>query len=316
MQVTQRMALMGLALLSLLAGSSTAETTPGAVATADRAGAIMQVLRDARSAHVLVAAHRGDWQNHPENSLAGVKSAIEMGCDIVEIDLRLTKDNQFVLMHDKTLDRTTTGTGKVSDHTLADLSSLRLRDSAGTITTEPVPTLEQVVELARGRVILYLDKTDDVLDKLHPVLVKLRAREFCLTYGRHTAEELRQRFWPYILEMNYLPKLGDGTKNVDAYYQSLVQDIRPPIVLVDFSTTSSPVVQQMAKIRADAIRVWASPLWQDIAGGITDTAALTDPDANWGWLLDRGVSVFCTDQPARLIAYLERRGRRLPILRP
>ena len=66
---------------------------------------------------VLVVAHRGNWSIAPENSLAAIDSAIQMKVDIVEIDIRKTKDGELVLMHDDTVDRTTNGTGKVKDKT-------------------------------------------------------------------------------------------------------------------------------------------------------------------------------------------------------
>ncbi len=77
---------------------------------------------------IYVAAHRGgDWRNDPENSLQSLKRAVALGVDIVEMDLKRTKDGQLVLMHDKTLDRTTTGSGPVSDHTLEELQTFALR---------------------------------------------------------------------------------------------------------------------------------------------------------------------------------------------
>ena len=62
--------------------------------------------------HIMVVAHRGDWRNAPENSIQAVLNCIEMGIEIVEIDIRMTKDSQLIVIHDKTLDRTTTGKGK------------------------------------------------------------------------------------------------------------------------------------------------------------------------------------------------------------
>ena len=70
---------------------------------------ILTKLQTCDESTVLVAAHRGDWRNYPENSLEGINSAIEMGVDIVELDLQCTKDSVLILMHDNTLDRTTTG---------------------------------------------------------------------------------------------------------------------------------------------------------------------------------------------------------------
>ena len=59
--------------------------------------------------HVMVVAHRGDWRNAPENSLQAIQYCIDMGVDMVEIDVRKTKDGHIVLMHDGSIDRTTNG---------------------------------------------------------------------------------------------------------------------------------------------------------------------------------------------------------------
>ena len=276
----------------------------------DRTKSLMHELRDSRSTHVMVAAHRGDWMNHPENSLAAIDSAIKMGCEIIEIDLRMTKDGVFVLMHDKTVDRTSNGVGKVDHLTYAELAALRLRDRHGGLTDHPIPTLEQAINLARGRALLYLDKTEDMLPQLHLELVRLDAKGFCLTYGRHPAEELLAKHQPYITGINYLPKVGDATATPDQYIAALRKALDPPVFLVDFKSPDSPIVGQMRNLSSGGVRVWASPLWDDIAGGKTDDKAMTDPDGNWGWLVNHGASILCTDRPAELIAYLQKIGRR------
>lgn len=71
-------------------------------------------LKSHETKKVLVVAHRGDWRNAPENSLQAFQNCIAMGVDMIEIDLKMTKDNQLVIMHDNTIDRTTDGKGKVS----------------------------------------------------------------------------------------------------------------------------------------------------------------------------------------------------------
>lgn len=67
---------------------------------------------------VRVACHRGDWRNYVENTLEAVESCIDMGADIVEVDVWRTKDGHLILMHDETLDRTSNGYGLIADHTL------------------------------------------------------------------------------------------------------------------------------------------------------------------------------------------------------
>ena len=81
---------------------------------ANKAEAVVAALHDPQSQYVVVVSHRGDWRNYPENSLPAIESVIKMGVDMMELDLKMTKDSVLVLMHDGTLDRTTTGRGRTS----------------------------------------------------------------------------------------------------------------------------------------------------------------------------------------------------------
>ena len=81
------------------------------------AAKIVAEIHDPASKYVVVASHRGDWRNYPENSIPAIESVIRMGVDIMELDLKLTKDSVLVLCHDHTIDRTTTGRGRVCDIT-------------------------------------------------------------------------------------------------------------------------------------------------------------------------------------------------------
>lgn len=74
-------------------------------------------MKQPTSDYVFVVAHRGDWRHAPENSLQAIQNSIDMGADMVEIDVRRTKDSVFVLMHDDSIDRTTSGTGHVDEVT-------------------------------------------------------------------------------------------------------------------------------------------------------------------------------------------------------
>lgn len=94
------------------------------------------------------AAHRGGALLWPENSMLAFRNALAMGADFLELDVHLSRDGEVVVLHDPTLDRTTTGSGPVRERTLAELQALQLKDRNGTAIPEPVPTLDQVVALA------------------------------------------------------------------------------------------------------------------------------------------------------------------------
>ena len=96
--------------------------------------------------YVTVIAHRGDWRGAPENSLQGYQNCIDMGVDMVEIDLHKTKDGVLVIMHDGTLDRTSTGKGAISDYTYEELQKFYLKAGDGVKTRHKIPTLEEVTE--------------------------------------------------------------------------------------------------------------------------------------------------------------------------
>lgn len=105
---------------------------------------------------ILVCAHRASHANAPENSLKAIQHSIDNKIAFVEVDIRQTKDGKFVLMHDETIDHTTNGNGKVKDKTLEELKKLNLEHN-GILTSEKIPTLEEVLELSRGKIYLDLD---------------------------------------------------------------------------------------------------------------------------------------------------------------
>ncbi|NJM55412.1 MAG: glycerophosphodiester phosphodiesterase family protein [Verrucomicrobiae bacterium] len=143
----------------------------------------------------LVSGHRGGaWAGYPENCIPTFERTLRQSFAMLEIDPRLAKDGAVVVHHDATLDRTTTGTGRVADFTLAELRKLRLKDLDGRPTEFPPPTLDEVIEWARGRTVLVLDQKD------------LSAIERAKIVTRHKAEA-----WVMLIVMNF--------KDVQAVHQ-------------------------------------------------------------------------------------------------
>lgn len=94
-----------------------------------------------------IVAHRGGARLWPENSLTAFRGALALGVDDLELDVHLTADGEVVVVHDPTLDRTTTGQGPVAARRLADLAGVRLRQAGGDATDERLPALAQVLDL-------------------------------------------------------------------------------------------------------------------------------------------------------------------------
>ena len=113
--------------------------------------------RRAVSRRPLVIAHRGGVSLWPENSLSAIERSILLGVDAVEVDVRLSADGFVVLMHDRTVNRTTNGRGRVGNLSLEQLKGFSLLDAGGGVTGEAVPTLAEVLELVGGRCRVLVD---------------------------------------------------------------------------------------------------------------------------------------------------------------
>jgi glycerophosphoryl diester phosphodiesterase len=119
-------------------------------------------LTDKKLYNVQVIAHRGFSGIAPENTMTAFKKAIEIGADMIELDVMLSKDGELVVIHDKTVNRTTNGKGKVSELSLSDLKKL----DAGSwfkkhFSGEKIPTLEEVFDLAHGKIQLNIEIKKD-----------------------------------------------------------------------------------------------------------------------------------------------------------
>ncbi len=140
---------------------------------------------------VIISGHRGGREEgFPENSLEGFQNALRKAPAIFEIDPRLTKDSIIVLMHDATLDRTTTGKGLLSDYTWDQLKSVRLKDSKGHVTPFSVPTLEEVILWSNGKTIVNLDKKDVPMKMIAALIKKLHAEDHVMVTV-HTGAQAR-----------------------------------------------------------------------------------------------------------------------------
>jgi glycerophosphoryl diester phosphodiesterase len=124
-------------------------------------GELKEFFRWTQDRIPVVTAHRGGArQNFPENCLETFQNTLGEVHALIETDPRYTRDSVIVLMHDATLERTTSGKGRVIDYTLEELRKLRLKDPEGNLTDYRIPTLDETLEWARSKTVLVLDRKD------------------------------------------------------------------------------------------------------------------------------------------------------------
>jgi glycerophosphoryl diester phosphodiesterase len=144
---------------------ATAQDRPMNVLAMKNAASMQQYFSHTGKDVFIISGHRGGTTvGFPENSLQTFENTLKYTPAFFEIDPRLTKDSVIVLMHDATLDRTTTGKGKVSDFTFAELQQFRLRDPQGNVTGFKIPTLKEAILWSKGKTVMNLDHKDVPLE--------------------------------------------------------------------------------------------------------------------------------------------------------
>ena len=183
---------------------------------------------------VRVVAHRGGaLLGPPENTLPAIQRAIEVGADLIEIDIRQTKDGHLVLMHDTRVDRTTKGKGMVSELTLEQIRRLEIRSASAEVIR--VPTLREALEAMRGQIDADLDFKEGDLKALAAVVREtqmVEASTFCSPHER--CRELAS-IEPGIR----LRPTADYPEQVPA----LIRDLRPALINLDWHAVTEEAVR-------------------------------------------------------------------------
>lgn len=270
---------------------------------------IVSRLNSSDRSYVFVAAHRGDWRNAPENSIQAIERSVAMGVDIVEIDIQQTKDGNFVLMHDKTIDRTTTGKGNVSDYTVAELKGFLLKAGHGIKTYERIPTLEEALKVCKGRILVNIDKGGDYIKQIIPVLKKTKTEKQVIIKGDYPVEKVKHDYGR-TEDMLYMPVVGIDKSGAWNQLEIFLKEFTPVAVETCFKSSDLKQLSLMSEITNHGSRLWVNTLWDTLCGGHDDELALINADANWGWVLSLGTTIIQTDRPKELIEYLTRKGRR------
>ncbi|MET0462807.1 MAG: glycerophosphodiester phosphodiesterase family protein [Chitinophagaceae bacterium] len=268
---------------------------------------ILQQFLHPDSKTVLVAAHRGDWRNAPENSIHALQLSLQMGVDIMETDVRMTKDGVLVLMHDETINRTTSGKGKVSELTWDSLEHVTLRQGHGGPTQERIPTFEEFMDSVKGKPILInLDKCWDLIPEVYRILKKTGTVDQGLFKGPFSLPELYALFGVLADSIHYMPIVANH--HTDALVNPYLKDYKTAGFELCFNTMESTVLTQTVPlVRKSGVTVWLNSLWPGLCAGHDDEKAMTDPDPNWGWLIKTGANVIQTDRPKELLEYLRKK---------
>ena len=270
---------------------------------------IVKLYKNPSDQYVMVIAHRAAWRNFPENSIEAIRSAIKIGVDMVEVDVAKTKDGKLILMHDETVYRTTTASGKVTDLTYDEIKQLRLVNAMD-YTDCKVPTLMEVLLECKGKIMINLDNADQFFEEIYPMLKETNTIGQVVLKGHYTAEEMKAKFGDFYKEVLYMPLITDEIKDIKTYVDSHESILNPSSYEIVFNEDYMDSFEYIPEIQKNGDNVWINTLWPSLANNRTDDKAYWNPDDNWGWVVKEGATMIQTDRPSELIAYLKSIGKR------
>lgn len=271
---------------------------------------IVKAFNDPKGKHVIVAAHRGDWRNAPENSLPAIQHCIDMGVDMVEIDLQKTKDGHLVLMHDHDVNRTSNGKGRVADLTLDEIKQLRLRNGMGRVTTVQIPTIEEVFKVAQGKILINVDKGYDYFNEVYELARKMDMVEQIVIKSGHRLDKVQRENNDALQNSIYMPIVQLDSDGAEQFIDEWAT-VHPLAMECCFKTFGDHERAMIEKIQSHGIKVWVNSLWASLCAGHDDDVAVLDGNIkdSWQWILNQGTTLIQTDRPALLIQYLKKNHR-------
>lgn len=268
----------------------TASPHPGSSTPSQPPGSIEDFLNLDRPR---VIAHRGASGLTPENTLAAFRRAIELSADMIELDVALSRDDEVVVMHDATLERTTSGSGLVRDKTLRELQQLDAGRSVGPGHADHrIPTLAEVLDLARDRTLLNIEiKAEAVTDQCRGGITDL-VIGLVLDHGLDDLAILSS-FDPRALDHArtlapriYRASLFDAGRHLELSPVSVAQDAGAVLLNLSRTQVSEEMVEQCHQI------------------GILVAVYTVNEVSQMELLLAMGVDALFTDRPDRMVRLL------------
>lgn len=239
---------------------------------------------------VMVAAHRAAHAKYPENSIDAIREAIRLNVDLVEIDVKVSKDGVPFLMHDRTMDRTTNGKGDPEQLSWSELQELSIVDK-GKVTRYKIPSLEAALAAAHGKILVDLDLKTDRIDDVIRIVEKTDMQDDVLFFDSDFA--VLQRVRSKNANFMIMPRAYSA-----AQADSAIVLFDPPVVHIDFDCYTDETVKI---IKGSLARIWINALGEpdaDIRSG--------RPKKAMKKLLSQGANIVQTDEPELFIGALKK----------
>ncbi|MEO6283250.1 MAG: glycerophosphodiester phosphodiesterase family protein [Dyadobacter sp.] len=232
---------------------------------------------------IVVISHRGNHVESPENTLASTREAINCGSDYVEVDLRTTKDGHLVVLHDAKVDRTTNGSGKIADMTLAEVRDLQVFNRNK--KTHRIPEFKEVLALCKGKINIYLDfKEADVAETWRQIKAAGMEKQVVVYLNKEVQYQQWKDAAPEVPLMTSLPKEVTTGEQLADFLKKLHIQVLDNVANHELVKAAN----------SHGVAVWL------------DVQDPKEGPASWNEALHKGVQGLQTDKPAEMVSFIKK----------
>lgn len=305
---------------------------------------IVEIIKN-RTKHphyALVCAHRGYWADYPENSTAAYDMAIDIGADMIEMDVRLTADDTMVVFHDACLDRVTTGCGMLREASWDYVRTLFLKTKEGEITSYKMLSLSDALDYLKDKAVIALDiKEGGRLFDVTMIRVLQMLKEKGMLWqsivkGKKRLADLENKILSKaqvtLDDFMYTPITYATTPNISDYLAEFIATKKIPAIQLGYKQSKDPILPYVETVHNAGIWVGIYSFWPETDKGVVaEKNPLTDCDpvirkydfkdsdpnnplddgrGDWDWSFAHGADYVIADRSELLIEYLDKCGRR------
>ena len=242
----------------------------------------------------IVSSHRGGpYPGFPENAIATFQNIANQTSTIIECDVAMTKDSVLVLMHDESLDRTTTGNGSLNNYTYDSLRALQLIDNEGDTTAFRIPTLDETLAWGKGKVLFTLDIKRGVP---FAMVMESVSKWEAIPYAAIITYRIEDAKLVYSLNPEVMISVSAGD---DGALEQILQSGIPVKNLLGFVGTREPSADHYEKLRTMGLKTILGTL-----GNLDKSAEAKGDDSVYLTYIKNGANIIATDRPLEVAAVI------------
>ena len=246
-----------------------------------------------------IAAHRCYFRKSPENSLASIQDALDLGVEFLETDTRTTADGVVVLFHDSTIDRMTNRTGLVANMNFSSISNLKLKNNAidGALTDELIPTLEQALLKIKGEnIYMHIEVKDKKFSEVVKIVKRTETQNQVVIFANSKDDYNTLDTFVGVF-------INPVCRNTNDFNFYLGRTNTPLLNLAGEQFNANNTLEAKNKNKLTWRGITGKPEDKELLSGINTTP-------NLDLMIQKNPAIIHTDYADLMIVYLESKGKR------